>query len=471
MLHHDTIVAPITPPGRGGVAVIRISGVGAIDVVRSIVPEGALFKILDNPRLLVLSRLSDLRSSTPDLIDEGLVVFFPAPHSFTGEDVVELNLHGSPYLVAQLVQLCCDCGARMARPGEFSERAFLNGRIDLTQAEAIADLIAAETEAQAQVAREQFQGKLAAALSELGEPLRTVLAEIEAYIDFPDEGIDFPARSKWEEAIDRTLNTLSHYIESYKSGRLYREGVKVAICGLPNAGKSSLLNSLLGEERVIVSAVPGTTRDAIEEHLSINGLLVRICDTAGIVTADDLEHCADEIEQRGMSFSWKRIEAADLVLLVVDPLAPMERQSFFVSRLRATSKKYLIVLNKADLGLSPEFIDSWTAQSAAGASDVVAISAKTHLGLEVLRGAIYASVTSSGHSASSVLITSERHYQLLCGGQADLLRAKQALNQQLPPELIALEIRSALSKLSEIIGITTPEDTLNLIFSRFCIGK
>ena len=471
LVNSDTIIAPITPPGRGGVAVVRLSGERVEEILASVLLSETLTKILHRPRSLVLATLYDPRSSVPSAIDKVLVAFLPAPHSFTGEDTAEFNLHGSPYLVQQLVEVCCACGARFARPGEFSERAFLNGKIDLTQAEAIADLIASETEAQAHVAREHFQGKLADAISELGEPLREVLAEIEAHIDFPDEGIEYPNRLHWLKKIESINSSISRYIESYSSGRLYREGVKIAICGLPNAGKSSLLNALLGEERVIVSDIPGTTRDAIEEHISINGLLVRVSDTAGIVSDEDLKHRADEIEQQGVTFSRKRVHAADLVLLVIDPTEPIERQSFFVDELTSAKKRFLILLNKSDLDLNSELLSYWSALDGVGTTKVIDISARTHFGFGALRTAIYESVTVCGSTTTSVMITNERHYQLLVRAREAIASASELLTMYHPPELIAFEIRSALSQLSEIIGITTTEDTLGLIFSRFCIGK
>lgn len=452
----ETIVAPITAPGSAAVSLLRLSGEKAASILEKLSPQARA--VLRDPGRMVFSVFWDLLISEEEkvVLDRGLAVFFKSPKSFTGEDIVEFHLHGSPYLVNRLLENIIALGARFARAGEFSERAFLNGQVDLAQAEAIADLIAAETSAQARVAQEQLAGKLSAAILELGEPLRDVLAEIEANIDFPEEDIEPKTINAWREVVGEVSKKIEEYLASYSSGKLYREGAKVVLCGLPNAGKSSLLNAFLGEERAIVTEIAGTTRDSIEEKCSINGLLVRITDTAGLAQ----DYLPGKVESLGIERSWKEIEAADLVLYLQDLSAERVEEvgsRELLRKIEKRAKKVLVVGSKVDL------VDSKRATQAR------AISAKTGSGLSELRTAIYDNLISK--TPSSVLICTARHQAALAQAQAALARANLEIASNNPAELISLEIRTALSELSEIVGLTHTEDILGRIFSKFCIGK
>jgi tRNA modification GTPase len=467
-LSDDTIAAPITAPGQAGVAIVRVSGKKTRHILSAVSPIAA--KIISAPRSLQYSAIcsADAADATPAVLDHGLLTFFPEPRSFTGEDCLEINLHGSPFLVTQLMQVLTRHGARLARPGEFTERAFLNGKIDLCQAEAIADMIAAETELQAKVAREQLEGKLSQAVSDLGEPLRNLLAEIEASIDFPDEDISPLQYSQWSGVVSAVAGTVDGYLQSFSQGRLCREGALVVLAGLPNAGKSSLLNQLLGEDRAIVTDIPGTTRDSIEERSSLGGLCVRFCDTAGLLDSSSARS-ADPVEILGVERSWKKLKQADLVVYVVDAAesaTSSQQRPFF--QIRESAPKLLVVANKSDI--AP---DGFAAVNNAfqAADRTLAVSAKTGAGLTELRQRIVGELLSGAAPAASLVISNQRHFEALRGSRQALTAALDALKNQTPSEFVAADIRAALHGLEEIIGSTPTEDILGRIFSKFCIGK
>ena len=378
----DTIIAPLTTPGQGAVSLIRISGTETKKIAEKLVQ--AHKNVLEKPRHTVYSAILDPHQSSVDVLDWGLATFFAKPRSFTGEDTLEISLHASPYLVKRCLEIACAQGARLARAGEFSERAFLNGQIDLSQAEAIADLVQAETEAQARVAREQLEGKLSRAISELGEPLRDLVAEIEAQIDFPEEDIDPSNSQTWQAVISQSLNLIAGYIDSFKTGRLYREGATLALAGPPNAGKSSLLNRLLGEERVIVSPKAGTTRDAIEARISLDGLALSIWDTAGLAQSS-LSHKPDEIEQIGIQHSWKRLRNADLVLYLIDLSSPLKDQMAAFSEVDERAQSIIIVANKTDLVSQTEQEQAQQLIAEISSQPALLISAASGLGVEQLK--------------------------------------------------------------------------------------
>ena len=470
----DTIVAPITAPGQAAVSVLRVSG----PLVRTVIEHlcSAPSRVLNAPHTLILSkvfnRLSLEDESLPLVMDMALVAYFPAGASFTGEDSVEFHLHGSPFLLSRLLQNVLSLGARQAEPGEFTKRAYLNGRLDLVQAEAIADLVSAETEAQAQAASDQLQGKLSQAITELGEPLRNLLAELEALLDFPEEEIETLTLEQFSAILDRVLSSLTQFVESFHTGRLCREGASVVIAGAPNAGKSSLLNRLLGEDRVIVTASPGTTRDSIEERISLRGLLVRVWDTAGLVLG---EHHAErelgEAERLGIERSWSRIQNADLALYLVDFRADFVDESVLFKQVCQCAKRTLFVINKLDLAKAcdvPALIES--AKSIFGKTPVF-ISALNGDGLAELRELVLEHLAPRVLPSSSLLVTNQRHEEALKSARDLLLRARENLAGRLPLELVAVDLRAALGALDEIIGTTTAEDILGRIFSRFCIGK
>jgi tRNA modification GTPase len=419
--------------------------------------------VLEHPRELINA---DIVGESGELLDHGLVAYFPKPRSFTGEDCAEINLHGSPFLVQKLLELLNNLGARLANPGEFSERAFHNGKFDLTQVEAIADLIAAESEAQASAAREQLKGRLAGVVSDIGEPLRNILAEIEANLDFPDEDISPLSREGWLEHLKTVEAELRSYISTYKTGRILREGAVIAIVGLPNAGKSQLLNQLLGEERVIVTPTPGTTRDSVEEAISIDGIRVRLVDTAGLAGNWQAARTPDEIEQLGIGHSWKRIEQADLVLYLLDATVDSEEQEPLFERVSESSQKVLVIANKQDLLADT---DLWRGPSFS--PECPMISALDGSGIAGLRKLIYDSVVGENASNASVVITTTRHVEALKVALGAIVDATKGIEGELPAELVSVDIRGALTALEEIIGVTATEDILGRIFSKFCIGK
>ena len=457
-----TICATITPPGTGAVAIVRVSGTGSKKVLEQLVAEAD--EIISFPRKLILVNIFDrLSQQANTVLDKALVVFFKAPQSFTGEDSLEFNIHGSPYVIKRLIENLLELGVALAEPGEFSKRAYLNGQIDLTQAEAICDLIMAESESQAKVASEQLQGKLKNAIDALGEPLRNVIAELEAYIDFPDENLPDFSVQLWRDTLSTTSKEIDRYLQSYNSGRLYREGVKVALVGRPNAGKSSLLNELLGEERAIVTPIPGTTRDHLEERITIDGLLVRLWDTAGLVGEDE-ERAPGEIEKIGIQRSWKCAADADLVLYLADSSSDLNQEVKLFSKVQKDSQKVLTILTKSDLG-----VDCSQLKLPSCFKDSLAISVKTGTNLPELKKRIYESVITI--SGSSLLISTERHQYALVCAKDSLALAQEGLKIKREPELIAIDLRAALGALEEIVGVTHSEDILGRIFSKFCIGK
>ncbi len=455
-MDRDTIAAPITARGFAGVAVVRISGDRTKEVLEKLIHKAK--EVLNKPRELIFTAI--LNPNSQESLDHGLCVLFPGPNSFTGEDVAEINLHGSPFLVSKLLEILNEQGVRLARAGEFTERAFLNGKIDLSQAEAVGDLIHAETEIQAKIAREQLGGKLSQAISELGEPLRDLLAEIEAYIDFPDEDIDPLTYEQWETELKTSKEKIESYLSSFRQGRISREGALVVLAGVPNAGKSSLLNRLLGEERAIVTAIPGTTRDSLEEVASIAGYCVRFCDTAGLARAE--ERAIDPVEKLGIERSWQKLEAADLVLYIFDVSQTFSLQEKVFSLVEDKNRNILLVANKDDLGRNQTFPKNYP---------VIYISAKTGEGLEDLRKKILETILGSNTISGSLLISTRRHFEALKEAKSFLEQVISGLAKRVPSEFVSADLRAALHALNDIIGVTYTEDILGRIFSKFCIGK
>ncbi len=450
----DTIVALSTPPGIGAIGVIRLSGKKAIHIVNELFPSKNL---LEEPsHTLHVGFLHD----GDRLIDEVVVSIFRGPKSYTGEDVAEISCHGSPLIHQQVIEACISRGARLAKAGEFTQRAFLAGRLDLTQAEAVADLIASHTEAARRTALNNIRGGFSHALKDLREQLIQFSALIELELDFAQEDVEFADRPALRILIKRAKQQVDALVQSFRLGNVIRNGVSVAIIGKPNAGKSTLLNALLNEERAIVSATPGTTRDTIEEVVNIDGILFRLIDTAGIRT-----HSADEIETEGIKRSLEKMKMADVVIYLFDAneMQPEELQQ---KQEELREYKYLLVGNKTDMG-----DEALIREKFANISSIIFISAKSGFRLEVLKERMLDLVMQDNVQSENVIVTNARHYHALKEVQSALQDVAEGLENFIPGDLLALDIRRCLQYLGEITGEITNEDQLDYIFSKFCIGK
>ena len=436
---HDTIVAIATPPGRGGIGVVRLSGPGALQVAQQLIAHAGELA----PRHATLTRI---RLQPTGAIDHAVATYFPAPSSYTGDDVVELSAHGSPVILEAVVRAAVACGARLAEPGEFTLRAFLNGRIDLMQAEAVADLIEAATPLQARAAFDQLDGTLTRTIAAIDATLFDLIARLEASVDFPDEGYHFVQPGELARAIDALTDRTSALLTDARRGRLLREGLQVAIVGAPNVGKSSLFNALVGASRAIVTEVAGTTRDLVTEVVDIGGLRVTLADTAG------LRDTTDPVEVQGVERSRQSASVADLVLTVVD------RSSH---RTQITEYKGLTVANKSDLPAA------WTDDS------TVAVSATTGEGLDALRRRIVEALDVD-LLRDRPAITNVRHIALVERAHRALERARVAAfanGAPMPEEFVLADLSDARAALEEVGGRRAPEDLLEHIFARFCVGK
>lgn len=444
----DTIAAVATPPGRGGVGILRVSGPLCPDLALQILGR------TPNPRRACFT---GFRDANADLIDEGIALYFPAPHSYTGEPVLELQGHGSPVVMDLLLQRVLDLGVRLARPGEFTERAFLNAKLDLAQAEAIADLIESGTATAARMAARSLQGEFSRRVQSLVEELVRLRTYVEAAIDFPEEEIDFLSDKKISANLESIHQNIDDLFQSARVGRLIREGMNLVIAGPPNAGKSSLMNALAGRESAIVTDVPGTTRDLLREYIQIDGMPVHIIDTAG------LRESSDRIEQEGMRRTREELLRADRILWVFDAMADPEHLNFDRSEL-PTDIPLTFVRNKIDLiGLSPRV--SKTDQGVE-----LAIAAKTGQGLNLLRSHLKDCVGYQGEQQGE-FIARRRHLDAISRAEAHLSEGRQRLVKLAAGELLAEELRLAQKALSEITGEFTADDLLGEIFSSFCIGK
>jgi tRNA modification GTPase len=394
-------------------------------------------------------------------LDEVVVSLFKGPRSYTGEDVVEISCHGSSFILQQIISTCIRRGARLATPGEFTLRAFLHGKMDLVQAEAVADLIASGTKAAQETALNQVRGGFSHVLSQLREELIKFSALIELELDFSQEDVEFADRRSLIDLLNRISITVNELLESFQLGNVIKNGVSVAIIGKPNAGKSTLLNALLKENRAIVSAIAGTTRDTIEEILNIDGVLFRLIDTAGI------REGADEIEAIGVEKSKEKMRNADLVLYLFD--ATTETNSTLtevVDELRQTAKQWLLVGNKID---EQQMLES--KQAYFGIEDALYISAKEDKGLNAVRAALVDKVTHGAINTEQTIVTNARHFQALEKVALSIVAIQRGIDQQLPGDLLAIDIRQCLHYLGEITGQISNEDQLDFIFSKFCIGK
>ncbi len=466
MKDEDTIAAPATPPGRGGIGILRVSGPDAVEVTEKVIrPTKRPFP----PRHATLADFLDPQDGR--VLDKVLVTYFRRPHSYTGEDVVEISCHGSPVILGYLLQCCVAAGARVAEPGEFTLRAFLNGRMDLSQAEAVRDLIESQTLYQARVAALQLGGSLAARLKPCRQSLLELMAVLEAGIDFGEDDVPVMDWEDIQRKLDAVHKDLAILAESYRFGRIVREGLALALVGRPNVGKSSVFNRLLNMERAIVTPIPGTTRDLISETASLGGLPVRLLDTAGIRTPQD------EVEKIGIERTHQAIADADLRLLVLDASEEWHSQDSELLRQTAGLGRMVIVANKTDLPVRiaraaiNEAVESIHSEAFAE-TPIVYASAKTGEGFVELKERIMAALTPShAGTAEGEWLTNARHQQIIHRSLEAVQRAKHATQQRLPHEMILLDLYEALRRLSELTGETNVENILDVIFSKFCIGK
>lgn len=450
----DTIAAIATPPGMGGVGIIRISGEQALALgAKLFTPKG---KAAFSPGRMYYGDFTDQKGKH---IDTGLFVWFKSPRSFTGEDIVEFHCHGGIVVLQTMLRALLDQGIRHAEPGEFSKRAFLNGRIDLAQAESISDLISASSDKAAEIARSHFRGRLSAAIEEIREQVISVLAWIEAEIDYPEAELDSFGRDKAAATLAQQITVLEGLQSTYQEGKIYRDGVVTVILGSPNVGKSSLLNILTGEERAIVTDIPGTTRDVLEVPVTIRGIPLRLADTAGIRESGDL------IEKIGIERARKLAAQADLILLILDTSRPLSEEDQLLLE-NVSRDNVIVVLNKTDL---PAVIDV-EAISAKGFLHVRQISALQEQGIEALKDDIENMFISGKFSPDATFISNQRHYQALVTA-AGLLHQVAANWDTLPLDLLAMDLRQAWQTLGEITGSVWTENLLDSIFQRFCLGK
>jgi len=453
----DTIAAIATPYGESAIGIVRLSGPDALGILKKVfkTPSGKI-----KPRYAHYGWVLDKRGEP---IDEAVAIYYKAPHSYTGEDMVEFNLHGNPLILKEVLRRLLEEGARLAEPGEFTKRAFLNGKLDLTQAEAVAELISAKTDLARRLALNQLRGALSKEIKPLREELLTLLALVESSIEFEEEDIPTIEREELIERLKRILERVNKLLETAKTGKAIRGGIKLAIVGKPNVGKSSLFNRLLGEERAIVTDIAGTTRDYLEEVVNINGIPVRLIDTAGIREA------TDEVEKIGVERSLQKLREADVILFVLDASQPRpSAEEVELSKLvKESGKPTILVLNKVDLGKRIDLSDF-----PLKGVPTVEVSAKTGEGIERLREEILKEAGVQTAEGGNIYI-SVRHEELL-------KRAKMALENALAyltegefysPEILMLDLREASDALGEIIGEVTTEDILGQIFSTFCIGK
>jgi len=483
---HDTICAIATPIGEGGIGIVRLSGAQAIAVAAAIVRprSGQALRSLSSHTL----HLADLlhQGTSPGsrsgaagrghALDEALVVVMRAPRSYTGEDLVELHCHGGPLILQQVCEALVRHGARMAEPGEFTKRAFLNGRLDLSQAEAVLDTIQAKTAGSLRIAQEHLRGSLSRRIGRIRDPLIGLLAQVEAGIDFTEEDVAFVDATTLLAGLRQAATDTARLAESYEEGRLLREGVTAAIVGRPNVGKSSLMNALLQTDRAIVTPIPGTTRDVLEEFVSIRGLPVRLLDTAGV------HETADAVEQESVRRSRNVIERADLLLFVVDGSAALtdEDRALNAELHGHRNKKRLLVVNKADLprALASEELDSLRDPGPPDTDNIfpleapVLVSALTGSGLEELRDRIRSvCLRSDLEPDEATLVTRVRHRDALLRATEALQTAAASVEAELSGEFVAVDLRGAINALGEITGEVTTDDILDRIFRDFCIGK
>lgn len=451
-----TIAAIATPAGQGGIAVIRVSGSDAFDIVQKMWRGKPLAQCASHT-----AHLGNIVQEDGSELDQAVITLFRGPNSFTGEDTVEISVHGSRWIQREALNQLMRCGAKPAGPGEFSQRAFANGRMDLAQTEAVADLIAAESRAAHRLALSQMSGAFSRKLNELREQLIHFGSLLELELDFSEEDVEFADRTQLINSAKETLDVVQRLALSYQSGRAFKEGVPIAIAGAPNVGKSTLLNRLLDSDKAIVSDIPGTTRDIIEDTREIGGILFRFIDTAG------LRDTADTVERIGIERAKELIERAAVTLWLVDPTQPLEAQLASIGT--SSEGKRFVILTKSDL--SDDAVTDQILAALPGGCPVISISAKTGFGIDELETELVRMATTEHDPENELMVTNARHYEALTAGADALQRVLTGLQTGIPTDFVAQDVREALYHLGLVTGAVTTADLLTSIFSHFCIGK
>ncbi|XOL42338.1 tRNA modification GTPase MnmE [Aequorivita nionensis] len=467
MIHTDTIVAMATPAGAGAIAVIRLSGPDAIALASSIFISASGKEIAKQKTHTV--HLGNIKEGER-VIDEVLLTVFKNPYSYTGEDVIEISCHGSNYIQQEIIQLCLRKGCRMAQAGEFTLRAFLNGKMDLSQAEAVADLIASDSAASHQLAMQQMRGGFSSEIKKLREELLNFASLIELELDFAEEDVEFANREEFQKLISKITHVLKRLIDSFATGNVLKNGIPVAIVGEPNVGKSTLLNALLNEERAIVSDIAGTTRDTIEDEIIIGGIGFRFIDTAGI------RETVDVIEGLGIQKTFQKIDQAQVVIYLFDAEKFKIESSKFKVEIETIKNKYplknlLIVANKVDKLTEQEIQQLNVTLSAVEGSTYLLLSAKTKLGVEELQNKLLDFVNTGALRNNETIVTNSRHYDAMLKALEEIIKVQEGIDSGLSGDLLAIDIRQALHYFGEITGEISNDELLGNIFANFCIGK
>ncbi len=451
----DTIVALATPTGVGAIGVIRLSGSKAIEIANVLFPSKDLIK--QNTHTIHVGYIKEAHVD----LDEVVISLYKNPKSYTGEDVVEIGCHGSAFVQQQIIQACIRNGARLAKAGEFTQRAFLSGKLDLTQAEAVADIISSNTSASQKTALHNMRGGFSEILKQLRENLIQFSALIELELDFSEEDVEFADRKKFHELVDGATLVTKDLLQSFQLGNVIKNGVSIAIIGKPNAGKSTLLNALLNENRAIVSEIAGTTRDTVEEVVNIDGILFRLIDTAGI-----REHSTDVIELIGIEKTREKIKQSDQVIYLFDVnTETVTTLEIALNQIAETNSDYIIVGNKSDLVREEKVLEKFAS------FDIQFISAKELLHIDLLKNRLVKKVIHGNINTENTIITNARHYEALQQVYISLTDIKKGLDNKITGDLLALDIRRCLHYISEITGDISNENVLDYIFSKFCIGK
>lgn len=455
----DTIAAISTPIGEGGISIIRISGSDAIKIVSGIFKSKRNVD-LRNVKSHTVHYGFIYDAENDEIYDEVLVNVMKNPHTYTKEDVVEINCHGGYIPSKRILELVLKNGARLAEPGEFTKRAFLNGRLDISQAEAVIDIIRSKTDLSNKYALMQLNGSVKEKITKIKNDLVALIAHIFALMDFPEEDVELLNDGELIDGINNSIREIDEILKTSEKGRIVREGLNTAIIGKPNVGKSSLLNALLNENRAIVTDVPGTTRDIIEEHLSIKGIPINLIDTAGIRQTDEI------VEKIGVERSREAIDKADLIIFVFDNSRPIEKEDYEILKL-IENKKVVYILNKIDL---PSAIDMDEVYELSGGR-YVRLSSVTKEGLETLENTVYTMVLSDGLSHDEFLLTNMRHKDALIKAKDSLMSCLNTIKSGLTEDFVSIDLNSAIDHLGLITGETANEDLINEIFERFCVGK